>query len=50
MLSETGGGGGGEGQGGRGGGNTEKYCWLPWLADKKNFQILDTRMVKTIIF
>ena len=21
--------------------NTEKYCRLPWLADKKNFQILD---------
>ena len=21
--------------------NTEKYCQPPWLADKKNFRILD---------
>ena len=21
--------------------NTEKYCWSPWLSDKKNFRILD---------
>ena len=25
----------------RGSWNTEKYCWPPWLADKKNFRILD---------
>ena len=27
--------------GGRGAWNTEIYCRSPWLADEKNFQILD---------
>ena len=28
-------------QSGRGPWNTEKYCRPPWLADKRNFRILD---------
>ena len=29
------------GEAGGGAYNTEKYCRPPWLADKKNFRILD---------
>ena len=30
--------------------NTENYCWLPWLAEKTNFWILDALMAKIVTF